>query len=159
MPDGPSRFAYVANSPLMYTDPTGEKIKERAIGLILKPVQQGARRALDFGAKKAKEFYNFCARIITGAPKPASTVDDLIKGSKPGKSTKGRSTLRNRDGGLKQANKDFDGLAPANVRNIPGGRTGNLPGGGKVNVRNNSSGGKPTLEIQKGKNRLRDIRW
>lgn len=23
MPDGPSRFAYVANSPLMYTDPTG----------------------------------------------------------------------------------------------------------------------------------------
>ena len=24
MPDGPSRFAYVANSPLMYIDPTGE---------------------------------------------------------------------------------------------------------------------------------------
>ena len=23
MPDGPSRYAYVANSPLMYTDPTG----------------------------------------------------------------------------------------------------------------------------------------
>ena len=25
MPDGPSRYAYVANSPLMYTDPTGEQ--------------------------------------------------------------------------------------------------------------------------------------
>lgn len=27
MPDGPSRYAYVANSPLMYIDPTGESLR------------------------------------------------------------------------------------------------------------------------------------
>lgn len=29
MPDGPSRYAYVTNSPLMYIDPTGEHKKDK----------------------------------------------------------------------------------------------------------------------------------
>ena len=34
MPDGPSRWAYVNNSPLMYVDPTGEITKEQ-IALVI----------------------------------------------------------------------------------------------------------------------------
>lgn len=49
---------------------------------------------------------------------------------------------------MSTANDDFDGLNPTNVRDIPGGRVGELDGGKKVNVRDHSSEGSPTLEIQ-----------
>ena len=47
---------------------------------------------------------------------------------------------------MSTANDDFDGLNPTNVRDIPGGRVGELDGGKKVNVRDHSSEGSPTLE-------------
>ena len=44
--------------------------------------------------------------------KGTSSVDDLIKNSKPGRGTKGRTKQFDRSGGLDQANKDFDALGP-----------------------------------------------
>ena len=56
---------------------------------------------------------------------------------------------------MDDANDDFDSLNPQNVKNIPGGRTGELPDGRRVNVRDHSSDGLPTLEVQEGKNRIK----
>lgn len=57
-------------------------------------------------------------------------------------------------GNIDNANDDFDSLNPQNVKDIPGGRTGKLPLGRKINVRDHSSDGRPTLEIQDGKNQI-----
>lgn len=57
---------------------------------------------------------------------------------------------RDLNGSMDDANKDFDEFEPDNVRNLPdGGRVGELSGGRTINVRPNSSSGRPTLEIQK----------
>lgn len=87
-------------------------------------------------------------------------VVDLIKRAKPGKNTKGRSTLFDFSGGIKQANKEFDILKPKNVQKIETkfgpGRSGTLSDGSMINVRPGSSnGGPPTIEIIKGKNRTK----
>jgi len=92
--------------------------------------------------------------------KGARSVDDLIKGSKLGGKTKGRTRQFDRSGGFGQANKDFDALGPINVKDIDtpfgSGRRGTLPDGRSVNVRPGSSNGGPsTLEIQQGKNRIK----
>jgi hypothetical protein len=92
------------------------------------------------------------SKVTKGAGK---SVDDLIKNAKPGKGTKGHTKQFDSTGGFKQANKDFDALNPSGVKNIPGGRRGTLGDGSKVNVRNKSTDGRPTLEIQRGKNKTK----
>jgi hypothetical protein len=87
-------------------------------------------------------------------------VDDLIKGSKEGRGTKGRSFIYYRKGGFSQASKEFSRLKPSNIRKIKtsygSGRVGELSGGRKAIVRPGSSNGGPsTLEIQEGKNRIK----
>lgn len=82
-------------------------------------------------------------------------VSDLINGSTPGRTTSGRTTLYLRGGGFAQANADFDALNPSGVRTISvssggAGRVGTLPDGRTVIVRETSSDGTPTLEIQGG---------
>ncbi|XRM16253.1 hypothetical protein PGT30_000375 [Yersinia intermedia] len=59
--------------------------------------------------------------------------------------------------GLKvaQDNKEFDALSPTEIKDIPGGRVGKLPDGRTVIVRERSTDGRPTLEIQSGKNRIK----
>jgi hypothetical protein len=87
--------------------------------------------------------------------KPALSVDDLTVGAKPGRETKGRAQQWEKSGGADQANKDFDSLRPGDVRPIQGGRVGQLPDGRMVNVRTGSSDGRPTLEVQSGKNSIK----
>ncbi|QXN64058.1 hypothetical protein [Serratia fonticola] len=83
------------------------------------------------------------------------TVEDLTSTSSKGNETTGRSKLFERTGGSNAANKEFDALSPTEIKDIPGGRVGKLPDGRTVIVRERSTDGRPTLEIQSGKNRIK----
>lgn len=83
------------------------------------------------------------------------TVEDLTSSSSKGQETTGRSKLFERTGGSDAANKEFDALAPSDIKDIPSGRVGKLPDGRTVIVRERSTDGRPTLEIQSGKNRIK----
>lgn len=83
------------------------------------------------------------------------TVEDLTSTSSKGQETTGRSKLFERTGGSNAANKEFDALSPSDIKDIPSGRVGKLPDGRTVIVRERSTDGRPTLEIQSGKNRIK----
>ncbi|HFP7162769.1 TPA: RHS repeat-associated core domain-containing protein, partial [Salmonella enterica subsp. enterica serovar Enteritidis] len=95
----------------------------------------------------------------SGSDSDATTVDDLIATSSKGEQTTGRSRLYERPGGIDEANKDFDNLSPSDVKDIDNnyvtGRVGTLPDGRTVIVRDGSSDGRPTLEVQSGKNKIK----
>jgi RHS repeat-associated protein len=92
----------------------------------------------------------------SGSQRQPSTVDEVLANSRPGRATKGRTSQFERSGGFDQANADFDALSPTGVREIGGGgRLGTLPDGRTVIVRQNSSQGSPTLEVQAGKNKIK----
>jgi hypothetical protein len=80
------------------------------------------------------------------------TPEDITKDAKPGRKTKGKTELYEKDGGAAQMNKDFDAMSPSNVKTVqtPKGdlRTGTLPDGRVVTSRPFSSDGRPTLEIR-----------
>jgi len=85
-----------------------------------------------------------------------------IPGAIPAGETKGRTTVWDKGGGsgMADADKDFDDLVPGGVVPIDTeygqGRRGVLPDGRTVVVRPGSTdGGRPTLEIQDGKNRIK----
>jgi hypothetical protein len=84
----------------------------------------------------------------------SSAPEPPVPDATPGRETKGRTTQWEKGGGMDQADRDFDSLNPQNVKPLPdGGRRGTLDGGRNVNVRPDSSDGRPTLEIQNGRNR------
>ncbi len=90
----------------------------------------------------------------------AKTVEDLLEGAEAGQRTKGKTENWEKEGGMEQANEDFDSLGLTDVKPIPGGRVGTLPnGGGKVNVRDRSSDGRPTIEVQRPNGRRTKIRY
>jgi RHS repeat-associated protein len=79
-----------------------------------------------------------------------------VPGATPGEKTKGRTSQWEAGGGMEQADKDFDAKGPVDVIPLPGGgRRGTLPDGREINVRPTSTDGRPTLEIQSGKNRIK----
>jgi len=78
-----------------------------------------------------------------------------VPGATPGPETRGPSQQWEKPGGKAEADKDFDNLKPKDVKPIPGGRTGTLPDGRSVNVRDRSTDGRPTLEIQDGPSRIK----
>lgn len=84
-----------------------------------------------------------------------AVVEKILENANLGRATKGHTKQWIKKVNVNDANSDFDSLNPNNIKNIPGGRTGELPDGRKVNVRNHSSDGRPTLEIQDGKNRIK----
>jgi hypothetical protein len=100
--------------------------------------------------KFVSDFFNAPSQLIDGIFMKDPPVPDAVQGQE----TKGRTTNWVKPGGLDAANDDFDGMKPLDVKPIgQGGRTGVLPDGRKVNVRPNSTDGRPTLEIQDGKSR------
>jgi RHS repeat-associated protein len=98
-----------------------------------------------------------------GTNAPETETSDSPKGkeppvsdAKPGRETKGRAKQWEKSGGMSEADKDFDDKKPIDVIALPnGGRRGILPDGRQINVRPDSSDGRPTLEIQDGKNRIK----
>ncbi len=78
--------------------------------------------------------------------------------------TKGKTKHGEMDGGMDQANEDFDSLNPEGAKDIDTrygpGRTGTLENGDRVTVRPGSSDGRPTLEIRNPANgRGTEIRY
>ena len=77
--------------------------------------------------------------------------------------TKGKTRHGSKNGGMAQADEDFDSLMPGNVQGIETkygpGRTGTLKNGGRVTVRPGSSEGPPTLEIRRPNGRGPEIRY
>ncbi|WP_245483675.1 hemagglutinin repeat-containing protein [Rhizobium ruizarguesonis] len=85
-----------------------------------------------------------------------SGVSPPVPDAKPGNQTKGRSELWEKPGGLPEAEKDFNDINPSNVKIYPNGtKVGQLPNGDTVIVRPISSDGRPTLEIQRGKKKIK----
>jgi RHS repeat-associated protein len=60
-------------------------------------------------------------RLLLGAEKGGNSVEDLVRGSKLGRVTKGRTKQFEKLGGLDQAVKDFEALRPTGVKDISGG--------------------------------------
>lgn len=101
------------------------------------------------GGKKLKEKHQ--SKNTVDKTSQIATIDDLISSSTKGSATNGRTTQYVKSGGVSQANSDFDALNLSDIKPISGGRVGKLPDGRTVVVRNASSGGPPTLEVQDGK--------
>jgi hypothetical protein len=78
---------------------------------------------------------------------PTKTVDDLIREATPGRKTLGTTKQYNLKGGYQEALDDFQRLDLEKVKPIAKGKLGWLSDGRVVNVRGDSSGGMPTLEI------------
>jgi RHS repeat-associated protein len=61
------------------------------------------------------------------------TKSPPVLGATPGDPTKGRTTQWEKDGGMDEANRDFDGKNPGDVTSLPdGGRRGTLPDAGRL---------------------------
>jgi len=120
---------------------------------------RGMNAALNAPPAKPKVNYNDVRNIAN----QGRTVDDILRESRPGETTMGRTTQFENPGGLSRANIDFDSLNPTNVRNIntpwgPG-RVGTLQDGRTVTVRPGSSGMHPTLEVINQNGRYIKIRY
>ena len=90
-------------------------------------------------------------------------INDVLKGSEKGESTKGPTDQRKKSGGQNQADEDFDSIPlteekPISTQYGPG-RTGKLSNGRSVTVRPGSSEGSPTLQIPEGASRWIKIRY
>ena len=97
---------------------------------------------------------------ITGKlTKNQRQVLDLIIKSTPGRETKGKTIQYDRKGNFSNALYDFNKFKPKNVQNYSTSKgpclVGYLDDGRKINVRNFSSGGFPTIEIQEGQKALK----
>lgn len=76
-------------------------------------------------------------------------VKDVLKGKSKERTTKGKTDIYNGKGGKAQADRDFNKLNKGKVEKKSNGtKVGQLPDGTKINVRSNSTDGRPTLKIQ-----------
>ena len=130
------------------------KVEDATMGLVLDYILAKGIGEIDGSAFNTWRAY----RAVRAAEGAVSTVDDILKGAAKGKSSSSRQFSK--PGGINQANKDFDALTRnSNVTQRSGSvRTAELKDGTKVNVRPQSSTGKPTIEIQPPKGQGRPIK-
>jgi len=84
----------------------------------------------------------------TSPETPYKTIEEILKGARPGKKTYGPSTIFEKPGTYQHTEEDFDSLELHDKKAIKCGRVGTLPDGRKVVARWDSDDGRPTLEIQ-----------
>ncbi|MCJ0743874.1 DUF6443 domain-containing protein [Pedobacter montanisoli] len=87
------------------------------------------------------------------------TVDDLKEDAKHENKTGNGTDVYSKEGGLKQAENDFDDIVvPGSAKPIANGKVGKTADGKTVNVRNKSSDGRPTLEVYNPNTRQSEIK-
>ena len=157
-------FGYGYQNSLRNTDPLGLFVPQAAIAACMaNPACVAAAMAAATATTAA------CVSTIEavrnwmrseGVDNTSAGKEPPVPGATPGRETKGRTTQWEKGGGMDQANEDFDAQNPTDVRALPdGGRRGTLPDGRQINVRPDSTDGRPTLEIQNGKNRDKVRYW
>ncbi|MCY1523002.1 RHS repeat-associated core domain protein [compost metagenome] len=157
VPGSFNRYAYGLNNPYRYVDPDG---RAPLALLLLAPEIEGALvyggaaiLGTVGGAYLAEEVIQAGVDKDKTGNESAPPVPGAEK--QPGK-TRGPSEIWTKPGGKDESNKDFDTLNPSDITEIKGGgRTGTLPDGRRVIVRRESSDGRPTLEIQEGRSRIK----
>ncbi|GBC59933.1 hypothetical protein DENIS_0875 [Desulfonema ishimotonii] len=139
-------YGYCLGNPVNFVDPEGTFVfagSAAAIALVKAGIVTiGAMGAIIAGGWLHDALFNESSE---GGDKACPLPD-----TKPGKKTKGKSELYEKDGDIDTANEDFDSLKPSDVKNLPGEkRIGTLPDDSIIIVRPKSSDGRPTIEIQK----------
>jgi hypothetical protein len=90
---------------------------------------------------------------------PDSKLDEIVDDAEKVRKTRGGTTIKEKDGGLEQLDKDADSIGGevddrGNIKIIT------LPSGRKVIAREKSSDGRPTLEVQRKDGRkVTEIRY
>ncbi|WP_279578843.1 RHS repeat-associated core domain-containing protein, partial [Pseudomonas amygdali] len=159
---GLNTFGYVNANPMSYIDPMGLA----AIALptwfdsipdLLPKVGRGV--GLGFGAGALCLLYSPSlgnGECPAGGCYHNESVDSPVPDAIPGDKTRGPTDIWIKpEGDMDTANNDFDDMNPSDVKDIANGRAGTLPDGRKIVVRPDSSDGRPTLEIQSGRNRVK----
>ncbi len=170
-----NRYAYANNNPYKYTDPDGKRPKPRIIPLRPTSSPPGGMPSdmaqayghsgssgssgVTFDFKRTSIYKAFDAVFNESA----DPVDGILEDASEGRKTKGRAKIHDKTGGMDQANEDFDSIVdPDSIESITDGsgdegRRGTLnDGSGRTAiVRPNSTDGRPTVEIQQGKNRIK----
>jgi len=91
-----------------------------------------------------------------------TTIEDLKDGGTEVKVKNQKDNVQwEKDGGFAHSNQEFDNHAtPGSVETKPNGtRVGSLPDGSKIAVYEKSSGGKPTVVVQKGDGSTFKVRY
>ena len=81
--------------------------------------------------------------------------EDVVAEAEPGKKTSGKSTIYEKPGGYKEALDDFESLGPNDIVPIDKGKRGVLDDGRDINVRGESTDKRPTLEVQRGRKKIK----
>ena len=157
-----NRYSYALNNPVNMVDPDG---RVAILAACLNPACGAAVASAATAVAKGAAFVGSAALVAAGLKagvdhlaNEASDGDSssgIRDGATPGRETKGRTKQFDKPGGVKEANEDFDAEVDPDtvVDRGDGVRTGETPDGRKINVRPTSSDGRPTVEIQDGKNR------
>jgi len=162
--NGFNRYAYANNNPYKYTDPNGEFAFLAPLIPYIPAAISAGKAALGIGAIVGTGAAMESAFDQIGQMNESSDpVPGVLEGATPGEKTKGRTKNFDKPGGIDQANSDFDDLVdPDSVESITDSKEGegrrgtvNDGSGRKVNVRPNSTDGRPTVEIQDGKNKTK----
>lgn len=94
---------------------------------------------------------NVETRIQTATMRSNIQINDILRGTTQRSRTSGRAIQYEKVGNYNDAMNDFKKLNVQNIQTRQNGTiTGNLPDGRKINVRPNSKGGEPTIEIEHG---------